>query len=462
MTTRWVFRVLAMATLLGCGHRPHVTDNLGKGGNAGMSGAMGSGGTSGTGGAFSSGGEWNGVIGTGQSLAVGTTPVTSTTQPYGNLKLALGGTQVPPWDPNAAGLSLVPLVEPIHPEGSGFPRAYPGNVWGETPHSAMANEITALVKAASPDSGYVTVHTVVGESGQGIAALNKQSGDTTGMIGRAYAASIFEVTAIARLAAAAAKTYGISVIVMTHGETDSGSSTYKTDLIALLADYNTELSAITGQTQKIPMFLSQQFAYPQGADQRPLATLVQWQLGVEHPGEFVCTGPKYQYDANVAEPDGVHLSALGYQQLGEKTGQVYYERIVLGNDWQPLQPTSVERDGDLITVNFHVPVPPLAWDEALPEPMAWPNGKGFEVRQGNTKIAISSVEIAGDSVQITCAELPASGLTVGYAMTSGGAMMSTASHAFRWGKLKDSDPFVGSTTNGPQPNYCVAFEMAVP
>jgi hypothetical protein len=85
------------------------------------------------------------------------------------------------------------------------------------------------------------------------------------------------------------------------------------------------------------------------------------------------------------------------------------------------------------------------------------------VRQGGTKIEISSVEISGDSVSITCSgELPAAGLTVGYALTSGGTQMSNASRAYRWGQLRDSDPFVGSTTNEPQPNYAVAFEMAVP
>jgi hypothetical protein len=30
----------------------------------------------------------------------------------------------------------------------------------------------------------------------------------------------------------------------------------------------------------------------------------------------------------------------------------------------------------------------------------------------------------------------------------------------RWGLLRDSDPFVGSSTGTPQPNYCVAFDMA--
>ena len=71
------------------------------------------------------------------------------------------------------------------------------------------------------------------------------------------------------------------------------------------------------------------------------------------------------------------------RQLGEKTGQIYYERMVLGNDWQPLQPTSVERSGNVITVNFHVPVPPLACVVAVIglRRMNPPRGNGIIVTQ---------------------------------------------------------------------------------
>src|SRR6185503_8686529 len=85
--------------------------------------------------------RWIGVVGTGQSLAVGAEPITSTSQPYNNLKLSLGGVAVPPWDPSNERFAMEPLVEPIRALTSGYPRAYPGNVWGETPHAAMANQI---------------------------------------------------------------------------------------------------------------------------------------------------------------------------------------------------------------------------------------------------------------------------------------------------------------------------------
>ncbi len=411
--------------------------------------------------------DWVGIVGTGQSLSVGTTPITSTTQPFHNLKLSLAGVAVPPWDSTNSAFKMIPLVEPIRSLASGYPAPYPGNIYGETPHSAMANEITFLVQCPEPDRDYVTVHTVVGESGQGIVALQKQTGDTTGTTGRAYAATLFEAEAITRLAQAAGKSYGIAAVVMTHGETDSGSSTYKDDLIQLMSDYNTDLAAITGQTQKIAMYLSQQHAYPNGADsagQRPVANIVQWQLGVDHKGDFVCTGPQYQYPAN-SNNDGIHLSATGYQLIGEKTAEAYYERTVLGRDWQPLQPTSAVRSGRTITVHFNVPVPPLNWDESFDSPAiaAWANGRGFELRSSNGNITITSVAISGDDVVVTAdSDLPSSGLVVGYALSSQGVQMKTASKAVRWGQLRDSDPFVGSTTKLPNPNYAVSFEMAVP
>jgi hypothetical protein len=137
--------------------------------------------------------------------------------------------------------------------------------------------------------------------------------------------------------------------------------------------------------------------------------------------------------------DGIHLSATGYQLLGEKTAQVYNERAILGHDWQPLEPVTLSRsaaapaDGGVnprrvVTVTFNVPVPPLNWDMALDAPLisAWTSGNGFELWSGGndgatTNVTIASVAIFGNSVQITAAsDLPTTGLMVGYAMADSG------------------------------------------
>ncbi|KNY25429.1 carbohydrate-binding protein [Pseudobacteroides cellulosolvens] len=405
--------------------------------------------------------DWAGIVGTGQSLSVGASanPVKTTAQPYNNLKLSLGSLKVPPYDPNNSQLKMVPLVEPIRNFASGYPAPYPGNIYGETPHTAMGNQITSMVKSTG-GTDYITAHTVVGESGQGYAQIKKGATDT-GSTGRAFAASMFEVQAINRLAKASGKTYGVGAITLVHGETDNGSATYGNDIRQLWSDYNKDIKAVTGQTQSIPMLVVQQHSYPQTAGSTAVGTNIQWKVGVDYPEDIICIGPNYQ---RYYGGDHVHSNADGYRLMGEKFGQVYFEKVVMGRDWKPLQPTGATKSGNVITVNFHVPVAPLTWDTTMQAPNQsvneWKNGKGFEVTANGSKITISSIEISGSSVKITCSgTLPASGVKVAYAYTA--QSTNRTNGTCRWGLLRDSDPFKGSVTGTAQPNYCVAFEMSV-
>jgi hypothetical protein len=409
--------------------------------------------------------DWNGIVGTGQSLSVGAqaSQMTLTTQPFKNLKLSLGTAKltVPPYDSADPSLSVVPLVEPIRALATSYPSAYPANIYGETPHTAMGSEISALYQRdASGD--YITVHTVVGENGQGMKMLYKAA-TPTATLGHAYAATLFEAAALTRLAKAAGKTYGVTAIVLTHGETDAGSSTYEADMLQLLKDYNADIAAITGQKVPAILLVTQQQTTP--GDNTTVASLIaQWKAGVDHAAEIVCAGPKYQYEYAA---DHLHLVAKGYDQLGEKYGEAYYERVVLGRDWRPLEPLSAARSGNVITVSFHVPVAPLAWDTRLPAPhqaahAAWSKGKGFEVADDTGELAISDVTIAGDSVQITLAAAPTGkNLVVRYAVTQDGSGSQGGLATGRIGQLRDSDPLVGTSSKLPQYNFAVSFTMVV-
>jgi hypothetical protein len=403
--------------------------------------------------------DWASTIGTGQSLAVGEqgNPVKLTTQPFANLKLSTGSLSWPV-DPNNSSLSMVPLIEPIGRLAPNYPSSWPTNIAGETQQSAMGNQITSMVQT---DFGrnYVSVQGNVGENGQCMTYLKKNA-TQSGINGRAFEASLVETRAIKRLATAAGKTYGVAAIIITHGECDSGNTSYENDLRQLWADYNTDLKSITGQTQNVLMIVSQQNS--QGDNSA--STLAQWKVGVDYPADIVCRGPQYYYPSAA---DHVHLTTDGYEQLGEKFGQVYYERVVRGNNWQPLQPTSASRNGKVITVQFHVPVGPLVFDTTLQTPhqgqAEWSNGKGFEVYSSNSShITISSVAISGSSVQITCTTDPGANARVDYAMSQNSSAMTTPYQGtMRWGLLRDSDPFVGYTTKKAQQNWCVAFQMTV-
>ena len=214
------------------------------------------------------------------------------------------------------------------------------------------------------------------------------------------------------------------------------------------------------------MFVSQQNSGPAGTGSVSISALQVLKASVDHPGEIVCTGPKYQY-SYATDTAHVHLPPQEYQRLGEKIAQVYFERVVAGKDWQPLQPTSAAVSGNTVTVHFHVPVPPLVWDDDLPPPHGamipqWAAGRGFEVSVAGNRATIDSVAIVGaDSVKITCSsDLTAGEVTVGYAATAEGGTPPAAQPA-RWGHLRDSDRFVGAVTGSMQANYCVAFQQPV-
>ena len=162
------------------------------------------------------------------------------------------------------------------------------------------------------------------------------------------------------------------------------------------------------------------------------------------------------------------LTAEGYDRLGDKYGEVYYEFVVLRHDWQPLQPVSVGRTGKVITVNFHVPAPPLAWDDGVPAPhravhTAWANGRGFEVQNRTGDVRIVATAIRGNSVEISLADDPGpAGLVVRYAMTQDGVGPQGGRAGGRVGQLRDSDPWIGYATKRPQYNYALSFVLPVP
>ncbi len=163
--------------------------------------------------------DWFGIIGTGQSLSVGCcqAPPRSTTASFNNLKLDdTGSGEKFPSDGGGTWVA-VPLKEPIRSGSLGYSNngdEYPTNIYGETPHTAMATQLTVLAtKAGAAD--YVSVHSVVGWSGHVMSFLDKQGGF------RAYPGSLNEARAFKTLAAAAHKTFGYGAIVLTHGESDN-------------------------------------------------------------------------------------------------------------------------------------------------------------------------------------------------------------------------------------------------
>ncbi len=377
-----------------------------------------------------------GVIGTGQSLSVGVYgyPVLSDTAKYANLKLEDDGPD-PRYAFDGGGVySLVPLVEPIRPQSlpGWSDDQYPNNIYGETPHTALANQLTALSLAA--DAGnLVSIQTVVGWSGHCMSDIDKEG------TGRAYPSSLAEARVAMALATDAGRTVRYDAIVLTHGECDAYNLAYETALFQLWSDYNSDLPLITTQDGGVPLIETQQSTvdpYPDGTG----SMLEQWQAGVDYPGQIICAGPKYQY---AYAPDNLHLPSAGYIRLGEKYGEVV-AAIESGRGWTPLQPSGATHVGNVVTVSLEDSFPPLDWDENQPAGhqsanTSWALGRGFEVTDLGTGAAlpISSAAISGETVVLTlgfdpdAGVIPDGGVEVGYAMT-GDTLGTSCGWPARW------------------------------
>ncbi len=386
---------------------------------------------------------WIGVIGTGQSLSVGAASngLVFTNPSVNSRKLSLGARGMT-WPIDAADpeLSLAPLAEPIRPlDTTGFSQPYPNNIYGESFHAAMGAQLSAT-SLMTAGADLTSVHSVVGQGAASITVIQKNG------TGNAYAASLFEATAMTRLVAAAGARYEVCAVMLTHGEADAELPSYEDDVARLASDYEQDLKAITGQTRPIPLILSQQ--HPDPVMGRSTSTVAAWKAGVDHPGQIYCAGPKYQY---AYASDRIHLLAGQYDRLGVKYAEVFYEVVMLGHEWQPLQPIAITRDGQTINVRFHVPNPPLAWDEAFGAPhqfvhAEWKNGRGFEVQDGIGEMTITDAVIDGDTIRLGLDRLPdttAAPLVVRYAMTQDATQLAGGLVSGRFGQLHDSDPLVG-------------------
>ncbi|CAN5724258.1 hypothetical protein BH09MYX1_BH09MYX1_42530 [soil metagenome] len=389
--------------------------------------------------------DWVGIVGTGQSLSIGATAGNiSKTQPFKNVTLVDTGAN-PKYPIDGAGSpkwATTPLIEPVRAystgSGPGYSDGqYPNDISGETPHSGMANTLSATFAARGGVGDYITAHSVVGWSGHCLSDIDKVGGK------RAYPASLHEAGIWKELAGAAGKTFGYGGIILTHGECDAGNANYAAGLFKLWQDYDTDLKAVTGQSSDVVLFISQQSTIASGANGSAVQV---WQAGGAHPGQIVCTGPKYAYQYSA---DHLHLPAPGYQRLGEKYAEVFDLVVNQKVAWKPLGPSAVTRAGAVITVKLDVPNPPLVWDAHLTSPhqtvnTPWAEGRGFEVTAGVTKLAIASTAIVGDSVILTLAADPgAVNVSVGYAITQDGSGFQGGTEDGLRGLLRDSDPFVG-------------------
>jgi hypothetical protein len=369
----------------------------------------------------------NHVLVTGQSNSVanGATPPLTTTPPPGfsNYMFDTGVMSMTSCDGNGCRAlknptSIVPLVES-------------SNFFGykvETPSAGFAYEISNLAKRVF-DFGvrpeYPAKHDV-------LVSVHGRSGNTYWCLRKGYCSynegrghespfnqAMTEVTKAKALASALGRSYVVRAVAVVHGESDHYSYVankqefpldgtdgtrgkirdYSDGLIEWQEDYESSIKAITGQTEPVLLLISGISGWTDTRES-PIAKM-QLDAHVRAPGKVLYVTPGYPLPAAT---DCLHYTNHGERQLGEYFAKVYARVVFGGQRWEPVRLKSISRVGRVVTVDYHVPNPPLVLDT---EAVSQIQDYGFDFWDNGGRSNISSVAVTGPTkVTITLGAVP--------------------------------------------------------
>ena len=195
---------------------------------------------------------------------------------------------------------------------------------------------------------------------------------------------------------------------------------------------------------------------------------------------------KVMYDLNY-QSDLVHAPAGSYRNMGNMYGLACFTKCVLKEDFEWVHPTKFDLDGNVLYIDFEVPVKPLKFDTTLITQLE-DNNYGFNIYEVSSETStssttqyikeattkITSVELVGNTkVKITMSRTPVAGerLTygvngLGWQVIGGQAMTAYPDRGSGHvngarGCLRDSNPIKNNNNGVTLPdlyNWCVVFE----
>jgi len=254
------------------------------------------------------------------------------------------------------------------------------------------------------------------------------------------------------IATAASGDYGVVGLLWLQGESDQTqtSAYYLPRLRDIIADVRIYALAETGQADPPAIFTYQTTAPNTNFDTAGLGVqMAQLTAALDDGGVFMI-GPSYP----VPDSNNLHLVANGYRWLGSMFGKVMFRALTLGQRWKPLHMRRASLRGREVLVDFHVPHPPLAFDNPWLQ-AGWAvgsvitggsntqvvqNDKGFSVLSTTGVVqAIQTVALASETqVLITLADTPTAGLSLRVRYADG----VHRGH----GNVRDSDPALADDT----------------
>jgi hypothetical protein len=190
---------------------------------------------------------------------------------------------------------------------------------------------------------------------------------------------------------------------MTEGTAATGNkSEYKALLMQLKNNLQADIMTAYGQTNKPLFFIYQTSGNYVVWGKEMAISEAQYEFAQEN-ADVVLLNPHYALSHG---SDG-HLSANGYRWVGEIFGNILAEVLIESNEYKTIQPIDIQSSGNLVTVDYHVPSPPLVFDTWTTEDYSHASTPksyyyGFKVYKNGNQVTISNIAISGNKVLITC------------------------------------------------------------
>lgn len=283
--------------------------------------------------------------------------------------------------------SLVSLIEKI-----AISKASGGKL-GETPASGFSEEFNSLLGRSWSN------HLLLSSPAQGstsIAALTEQ-----GVYLDRFKKDIIEAN---RLVFAMGKRYNVPFILWNQGEKDidlkTSSNSYKSSMIRFQQKADEFIKSVTGQTNTVKILMYQTVSHNvRKAMGNPEIANAQYELA-KSEANITISNTTYQLPYI---KDNVHLTNIGSKWNGANHAIAAKVLLLENENWKPIFVKGIATAKNVVTLHFHVPVPPLVFDEIN---ITNPGNYGFRVfNKAGKELTIKDVRVKnGDKVYITTIE----------------------------------------------------------
>ncbi|EFA5773922.1 sialate O-acetylesterase [Escherichia coli] len=251
-------------------------------------------------------------------------------------------------------------------------------------------------------------------------------------------------------------------ITFIHGEQDGviNNTNYANNLAEWISNFNTDLKAVTGQTQAIHGYLCQTataggYGFNGGISETTFPTPLQQLTAHKNNSLITMVCSKYF----LKYYDHAHITNKSQGILGEYYAKAIKYECRTGTKFEPCRPISFTKTGNKVIIKFTGVEYGLSFDTEMVSPVA---NKGFSYSDaaGNS---ISSVSITGDDeVTITLSGNVGASPVVAYAYHngSGGAVNQAEGQGDR-GNLRGTSKDTSKVTGQPLHPWCVIFREAI-